>query len=159
MMVRNGSAKQHSFNVDDFAVSGSPTGSGAPADADGDGMSDAWELAYGLNPSDAGDADADDDNDGLSNYHEYIAGTNPRDPSSTLSVGLDNSLDEQGLPEGFVLTWPSVWGKYYQVWKATNLISGFIMLEGGIESTPPINVYVDSTTPDAGSSFYRVEVE
>ena len=46
-------------------------------DADGDGMPDAWETAFGLDPWDPADSPADPDGDGLSNLHEYLAGTYP----------------------------------------------------------------------------------
>jgi hypothetical protein len=45
-------------------------------DTDGDGMPDAWEELYGLNPA-VDDADGDLDEDGLSNIMEYKSGTYP----------------------------------------------------------------------------------
>lgn len=47
------------------------------ADADNDGMSDPFELQYGLNPNSAADAILDNDNDGLSNLEEAIIGSAP----------------------------------------------------------------------------------
>jgi hypothetical protein len=58
--------------------------SGNPLDRDGDGMPDAWEIQYGLNPDDPRDAALDSDGDGMSNLAEYLSGTNPRDRSSVL---------------------------------------------------------------------------
>ena len=55
-----------------------------PLDQDGDGMPDAWELQFGLNPHDSSDAAWDADNDGMSNLAEYLSGTNPADPTSSL---------------------------------------------------------------------------
>lgn len=58
-------------------------GTGAPlptctADADCDGLPDAWELAHGFNPHDSRDALADVDGDGLTNLDELAYGTDPR---------------------------------------------------------------------------------
>jgi hypothetical protein len=46
-------------------------------DTDGDGIPDAWELAFGLNPN-LNDATGDPDGDGLSNLQEYRLGRNPK---------------------------------------------------------------------------------
>ena len=50
-------------------------------DTDGDGMPDGWEVFYGLNPLNPADAITDADRDGLTNLQEYQAGTNPRNPN------------------------------------------------------------------------------
>jgi hypothetical protein len=44
----------------------------ALADADHDGMPDAWELSRGLNPNNAADRNTDRDGDGYTNLEEYI---------------------------------------------------------------------------------------
>ena len=44
----------------------------APADTDRDGMADEWEIANGLNPSEAGDRNGDRNADGYTNLEEYI---------------------------------------------------------------------------------------
>ena len=45
-------------------------------------MLDGWELRYGLNPLDAGDAAEDLDGDGYSNWREFRHGTDPTDATS-----------------------------------------------------------------------------
>ncbi|MDL2211137.1 polysaccharide lyase [Bacteroides sp. OttesenSCG-928-M17] len=46
-------------------------------DSDSDGMPDAWELKYGLNPNDASDATLDCNGDGYTNIEKYINGIDP----------------------------------------------------------------------------------
>jgi hypothetical protein len=62
-------------------------------DTDGDGMPDAWERRYGLNPNSSADAVLDPDGDSLSNLAEYHAGTNPN----------NRDTDGDTLPDGWEL--------------------------------------------------------
>ena len=48
-----------------------------PADRDGDGMPDAWEMRYGLDPGSDRDGPRDRDGDGWSNLEEYLNSTDP----------------------------------------------------------------------------------
>jgi len=59
------------------------------ADADHDGMDDAWETAHGLNPA-LNDRDTDLDQDGLTNLQEYLLETDSNNADS----------DGDGLPDG-----------------------------------------------------------
>lgn len=48
-----------------------------PADTDGDGMPDSWEIAHGLKPTDASDAGTDTDGDGYTQVEEWLNATDP----------------------------------------------------------------------------------
>jgi len=70
-------------NLDEYMNGTDPTDSedtpGDPIDQDEDGMPDAWEEYYGLDPRHPNDAALDSDNDGYSNLEEYNSGTSPDD--------------------------------------------------------------------------------
>ncbi|ATG92606.1 hypothetical protein MKLM6_4453 (plasmid) [Methylomonas koyamae] len=67
----------------------------ADPDDDNDGMPDAWEIQYGLNPLSPGDAGLDADGDGITNLAEYQANSNPLQPPNT-SVAVP-AVPEWGL--------------------------------------------------------------
>lgn len=54
----------------------------ATSDSDGDGIPDGVELALGLDPQNAADADLDLDGDGFTNLEEHVAGTGINDGGS-----------------------------------------------------------------------------
>lgn len=59
-------------------VGGLPEYKGTPyIDSDGDGMPDAWEVKYGLNPNDPSDAVLDCNGDGYTNIEKFIHGIDP----------------------------------------------------------------------------------
>ena len=78
--------------TDPKQVGGLPEYNGTPyIDTDKDGMPDAWEIKYGLNPNDSGDAALDCNGDGYTNIEKYINGIDP-----TIKVdwkNLDNNHD------------------------------------------------------------------
>ncbi len=71
-------------------------GGGTTGDSDGDGLPDAWEIQYGLDPHDAtGDngANGDPDHDGFTNLQEYQMHTHPRGfVKRYLAEGVVNSF-------------------------------------------------------------------
>ncbi len=59
-------------------VGGYPDYKGEPyADADKDGLPDAWETRYGLDPNDPSDASKDASGDGYTNIEAFIDGLDP----------------------------------------------------------------------------------
>ena len=66
-------------------------------DSDGDGMPDAWESAYGLNPNDPSDAASDQDNDGVMALDEFLAGTPPAG-----SLDIDGNGQYDALTDGLL---------------------------------------------------------
>jgi hypothetical protein len=52
-------------------------------DSDSDGISDKYEVSFGLNPVSSADRDLDLDSDGWSNYEEFLYGTSANDPNSS----------------------------------------------------------------------------
>ncbi len=78
--------------TDPQQVGGLPEYKGTPyLDTDGDGMPDAWEKRYGLDPNDPSDAVRDLNGDGYTNIEKYINGI---DPSRKVDwTNLDNNRD------------------------------------------------------------------
>ena len=95
--------------------------SSAFADSDGDGLSDAWEAYYGLDPLNRNDATADLDGDGMNNFAEYVAGTSPVNSLFYFMVASTAVASN-----GFAVSWNVVTGRTYDVFSATNLMTGGI---------------------------------
>lgn len=66
--------------------SGKDAGAEDRLDSDGDGMWDAWEIQFQLDPFAAGDAPLDGDRDGVTNLGEFLSGTDPGDSDSFFHV-------------------------------------------------------------------------
>lgn len=65
-------------------------------DADFDGMSDAWEVSYNLDPGESNNATLDGDGDGLDNLSEFNLGTNPS-AMDTDGDGLSDAIESSIL--------------------------------------------------------------
>jgi hypothetical protein len=62
-----------------------------PADSDGDGMPDQWEIKNKLDPKNSKDGMADTDGDGYTNVEEFLNGTNPQEKINYRNLG--NNID------------------------------------------------------------------
>ncbi len=87
-------------NVVTRAITNSPDTDGdgeanfTDLDDDNDLLPDSWELAYGFDPLDAGDAGLDSDSDSLTNLEEFQLGLNPSLVDYTIGdINLDGFLD------------------------------------------------------------------
>jgi len=138
--------------VPDFDDDGIPDSS--DPDDDNDGMPDAYELQYGLNPTNAADATLDPDGDGVINLSEYVADTIPTNASSLFELGI-----EAGTNEGVqVISFPSSTARLYHLLLKTNLLLGNwlptstnVPGEGGTQSIEGTNA--------VSPGFYRLNVE
>src|ERR1035438_3253226 len=117
-------------------------------DTDNNGLPDWWELQYfgqltGTNPQ------ADPDGDGASNLAEFLAGTNPTNFNSALR------LTARRGPGANVVTlqWPSAAGRYYNLLRSTNLLTGFgTIVQTNLVATPPLNTATDAAPTNAAST-------
>jgi C1A family cysteine protease len=126
-------------------------------DDDNDGMPDAWEILYGLNPTNAADGNADSDGDGCPNQHEYIAGTVPTNRFSVFQL-VSAESSRIGSNTSIVLHWDASTGRSYSVFTATNLVQAFKPLT--LSPLPhPCNTYTDILESAEPRGYYRVDVE
>lgn len=86
----------------------------ANPDSDGDGIPDGWEVANGLNPNNASDASADADGDGLSNLEEFNAGTNPNNPDTDNDGFSDKTEADNGTAPSDPSNYPIIWMKTFR---------------------------------------------
>ena len=146
-----------------------------PEDPDGDGLTNAQELAVGSNPhladsdwdglSDAFEVNvshtnpalADSDGDGQSDFAELAAGTNPMNSHSVFAV---TEFSRAG--GGFLLRWSALSGKTYRILRSTTVdFASFDVIASGIAGVAPTTTYNDTTisTVTTPAAFYRIEAE
>ena len=125
-------------------------------DTDQDGIPDAVESVYGLNPHNPADAQLDLDGDGISNLAEYVAGTSLTDPTDYFSVNL---LMGDSCPELTMETGQVMPGRLYilekssalSAWSAKDYVSG-------TSANPQLGHSFRLNNADV-SDFYRIRVE
>lgn len=126
--------------------------SGASPDVDGDGLPD-WFEQFFLGSLDAG-PDDDSDGDGLSNIDELRSATHPGAAASALRI----NETRKPLPDQFVVKWPGIPGKEYNLETRPDLLSG----SWNVTNPAPITAGTDGAccyTGTIGSlrrHFYRV---
>ncbi len=125
-------------------------------DADGDGMANGWEQAYGLDPLSAADAGADNDGDGFTNLQEFQAGTDPTNSGSAFRI-----LSVESTNGDVLVTWATAAGKTNALQAAggggyTGNFSDIFVVTN---TTGPITNYLDTgAATNASSRYYRVRL-
>ncbi|HPJ57254.1 MAG TPA: hypothetical protein PLK81_06355, partial [Kiritimatiellia bacterium] len=128
----------------------------AALDTDSDGMPDDYESTY-FGGATSGDPDADDDDDGMSNLAEYVAGTHPGQGTSVLA--FDPIVTNQTATANLIFRWPSVTGRVYAIWRATNAMGPYTQHIGGIAAQLPANSVTNAAPAGLGTYFYGLKVE
>ncbi len=121
-------------------------------DIDGDGLTNEYELANGLNPNDASDRDRDLDGDGFGNYVEFLAGTAANDGNSALQI-VNLAPGETEM----VIRFRSTPGAIYKIRYSYDLASGWSDMPGGLMVAESAETEVTLESPDqATRAFYTV---
>ena len=122
-------------------------------DSDGDGLSNAFELSYGLNPNNPADADLDSDHDGLSNRKEFLAGTDPLNAASRLTIEIrraDGSF--------IVFRFPTIPGKSYQIETASEPRPAAWLPLGEISPGTGGSIEITHASSADPAAFFRLKV-
>ena len=97
----------------------------------------------------------DSDGDGMTDAEELYAGVNPTNRLSGFDID-GNSVGSGGGAK-VTVSWPSLAGRTYSVYRGTNLKQPFSTVATGIAATAPMNTYTDAAPSSV--TYYRVEVE
>jgi hypothetical protein len=135
----------------DFVVIG--TSSTGYADADSDGLPDAWENSTGLDDVPGATANSDDDGDGQTNLQEYLAGTDPLNGASVLTVDVQSVAGS-----AITLTLEALAGHTYRVQSSSSLTPGSWITEQTIAPLSADQTLhpVVNAAPGAARVFVRV---
>jgi hypothetical protein len=136
---------------------------GSDGDFDNDGISDAWEAIYQLDPTLDSDAQLDSDGDGITNASEYVFGSNPA--SANLASTPAISTSGTGLTLTFVASQTIGTGyagltRYYDVETSADLsiASSWVGVPGYTNIAATGQTITINQPLSAGPRFYRLKV-
>ncbi|MCU0858043.1 MAG: hypothetical protein MUC65_06540 [Pontiellaceae bacterium] len=147
---KTGNGALSDMAIDDVKIFNNALSSYGSGDIDQDGILDSWEeVCFGavLNC----DPDADFDGDGQNNRQESVTGMNPTNAASCFAI---TNTSKTGA--GYIIYWPSVSGRLYNVQWTSALTNGFQNL--GTNLTYPQGSYTDTVHSADGKGFYNVNV-
>ena len=124
-------------------------------DDNGDGRSDVWVRQFNAS---ALAVSADTDGDGFTNAHELAFGTNPRLNGAPNLYTDTFGMPTPGLHLGFAAaTWRTVKGVRYNLEATADLLTWTLVSEAIVGSGGLQNVYLDGATPAlAPRVFFRL---
>ncbi|VGO15431.1 hypothetical protein PDESU_04014 [Pontiella desulfatans] len=100
--------------------------------------------------------DPDSDGDGLTDAQEIALGTDPDDPDSVFEITGTTSLPMVGKIE---VTWPSTNGVLYRVWESPDLTNWLVARDWATASTVPEDAYELDLTPSNGFFKVEAQIE
>lgn len=114
-----------------------------------------WLAARGLTNAETSFNEAelgDTDTDGHPAWSEYVADTDPGDPQSVLKATPGGAASG----DAYTIRWPGSTGRYYHVYRGTNLAIPFDRVASNLPGVAPVTVHTDAVSQGQNPAFYRV---
>ncbi len=122
-------------------------------DADGDGMPNGWEQAYGFDPL-TPHANVDSDGDGLTDLQEFLAGTDPTNSASAFRI---TALAQEG--GDIRVSWMTGIGKTNALQATSDSLTNFTDLFAVTNTVGSTTNYLDAgAVTNWSTRFYRVRL-
>ena len=122
-------------------------------DRDFDGITTSYEIAHGLNPDFAGDANQDADGDGRTALEEYFAGTDPQNAGSVFRI----TSIVNGLPGSLTIGFNAVTNKTYRL-EYKNSVNDANWQNAGLADTTATSTGTAMFVDAAPKPIYRIRL-